>query len=343
MMSTIQPSGPECAEYAALLPQLGQGVPDLDQSREAAIRAHLDRCIYCRAQFTAYEQLDSALRKYLDRLALAAPSADAMLQAAVAASTATALPIPQDASMQGEARMLNHAPRGEPEAPDPYSTMPTSLSAPRMRPATRARPVLAVVAALLLVALAGALFTALAQTRQDPIGQQTQTQTQPTAIAQPSNIPLAPSATGRSILVSLSQQRLYAYDNGALAFTFTVVTGPQDVQVPTGDTHILSKSVGDAGVNLISPFPPHTHLWYPTVHIHYWLELREGGYSFYDAWWRTSFGPGSAVSSYALDQTTGAPVAAWAIPGGVGMRTADAKQLAGWASIGALVSIHTGA
>ena len=89
--------------------------------------------------------------------------------------------------------------------------------------------------------------------------------------------------------------------------------------------------------------PPHTALWYPTVHVHYWVESREGRRFFYDAWWRTSFGPGSVVSGYALDRTTGTPVATWAVPGGVGMRTADAKQLAEWAPIGALISIRAGA
>jgi hypothetical protein len=71
-----------------------------------------------------------------------------------------------------------------------------------------------------------------------------------------------------------------------------------------------------------------------------WLEFRENGSLFYDAWWRTTFGPGSLVSSYAVDPSTGLPGATWAISGGLGMRAADAKRLNEWATVGALVSIR---
>ncbi len=330
MMTTIQPSGPECSKYAEFLPLLGQDAPDLDPAHEAAIRAHLDRCAYCRAQLANYNRLDLTLRTYVDRLASAAPSAEAVLQAAAAASTAPALLVPLDLGLRGET-MLDQFPRQVSDA------SPTLVDVAQSRRVSRRRPVLAVVAALLLVAFAAGLFTALAQTRQNPIGHEEQ----PTATAQPSNIPpAAPTLQGRSILVSLSQQQLYAYDNGTLAFTIPIVTGPQDDQVPRGDTHLLSKSVGDAGIDVISPYPTDSPLWYPKVHIHYWLEFRDGGYFFYDAWWRSTFGPGSPVSGYPSDQATGTPPATWAIPGGVGMRAADAERLNEWATIGALVSIR---
>src|SRR6476661_509843 len=46
-----------------------------------------------------------------------------------------------------------------------------------------------------------------------------------TPTPRPAQIPPAPEATGKVILVSLSRQQLYAYQDGALAFTFTVETG----------------------------------------------------------------------------------------------------------------------
>jgi hypothetical protein len=332
MMSTMQPFGPvgpECGEFAEFLPQLGQDDPDLDPAHEAAIRAHLELCSYCRAQLARYNRLDVTLRTYVDHLASAAPSAEAVLQAAVAASTAPALPIALDRDLRREI-ILDEVRRhvADPALNPVDVTMPPRVS--------RRRAVLAVVAAVLLVALAGGLFTALAQTRQKPIGHGGQ----PTATTQPSNIPLAPTLTGQSILVSLSQQQLYAYDNGALAFTFTIVTGPPGLQTPLGDTHLLTKLGGGDGTNFVSPYPSDSPLWYPQVHIHYWLKFREGGSFFYDAWWRTTFGPGSIVSSDTRGPSTGTPPATWAVPGGVGMRAADAERLNEWGAIGALVSIR---
>jgi len=332
-MSAIQPLDPEGSKYAEFLPQLGQDASDLDPARETAIRAHLDRCAYCRAQLANYNRLDLTLRTYVDRLASAAPSAEAVLQAAVGASTKPALPVPLNLGPRGDT-MLDQDPRRVTDS------SPTLVDMTQARRVSRRRPVLAVVAALLLVALAAGLFTALAQTRQNPIGHEAQ----PTAMAQPSNVPTAPTLQGRSILVSLSQQQLYAYDNGTLAFTIPIVTGAQNAQVkvPLGDTHLLSKSVGDAGIDIMSPYPTDSPSWYPKVHIHYWLEFRNGGYFFYDAWWRTTFGPGSPISGYTPNQPTVTPPATWAIPGGVEMRAADAQRLNAWATIGALIEISAG-
>ena len=327
-MSTMQPFGPECGEFAEFLPQLGQEDPDLDPAHEAAIRAHLELCSYCRAQLARYNRLDLTLRTYVDHLASAAPSAEAVLQAAVAASTAPALPIALDRSPRAEI-LLDHIRRHVADSTPP----PVDVTLPPRE--SRGRAVLAVVAAVLLVALAGGLFTALAQTRQSPIGHGGL----PTATAQPAKIPPAPTLKGRSILVSHSQQQLYAYDNGALAFTFTIVTGPPGQQTPLGDTHLLDKSVGDDGIDFASPYPSDSPLWYPQVHVHYWLRFRYGCF-FYDAWWRTTFGPGSVVSSDTRGPSTGTPPATWAVPGGVGMRAADAERLNEWGAIGALVSIR---
>lgn len=175
----------------------------------------------------------------------------------------------------------------------------------------------------------------------------------------PVKAPAAPSADGRVILVSLSQQRLYAYDNGALSFTFLVETGRPELPTPTGVYHIFSKNCSDRTwtTNLLptfahnkgcaehngdgykemftSPWPAGSPYWYAPTHINYAMQFRDGGYFLHDAWWHEQFGPGSNIPHKLSngEWETGSH-------GCVGMPTASAEKLYLWAPIGTAVYIR---
>jgi lipoprotein-anchoring transpeptidase ErfK/SrfK len=162
------------------------------------------------------------------------------------------------------------------------------------------------------------------------------------------------------ILVSLARQQLYAYQNGSLAFTFTVETGRPELPTPTGVYHIFLKNCSDkrwtnnAGptashnVNCVqhngdgfqemfrSPWPVGSANWYAPTHINYAMEFREGGFYLHDAWWHVAFGPGANVPHKLPDGTweTGSH-------GCIGMRIADAERLYAWAAIGTPVYVRS--
>lgn len=180
----------------------------------------------------------------------------------------------------------------------------------------------------------------------------------PTATPAP-GIPPAPVASGKVILVSLSRQRLYAYQNGALAFTFTVETGRPELPTPTGVYHVFFKECSDLrwtnnnaptsshNVNCVehngdgyqavftSPWPKGSPNWYAPTHINYALEFKSGGFFMHDAWWHVAFGPGSNTPHQLPDGSweTGSH-------GCIGMRIADAERLYAWTPLGTPVYVR---
>lgn len=181
----------------------------------------------------------------------------------------------------------------------------------------------------------------------------------PTATPAPTTPP-APLASGRVILVSLARQRLYAYQDGALAFTFTVETGRPELPTPTGVYHVFLKECSDLrwtsnsaptashNVNcvehdgdgnramFVSPWPKGSPNWYAPTHINYAMEFKGGGFYLHDAWWHILFGPGANVPHQLSDGTweTGSH-------GCVGMRIPDAERLYAWTAIGTPVYVRS--
>jgi lipoprotein-anchoring transpeptidase ErfK/SrfK len=175
----------------------------------------------------------------------------------------------------------------------------------------------------------------------------------------PKGVPAAPSATGRVILVSLSRQQLYAYDNGAFAFSILVETGRPELPTPTGLYHVFLKTCSDLrwksnaaptsthNVNctqhngdgfqevFTSPWPQGSPNWYAPTHINYALKFRDDGFYLHDAWWHVKFGPGSNVPHRLSDGTweTGSH-------GCVGMTTSAAEKLYAWTPLGTAVYIR---
>ncbi|HEX8982302.1 MAG TPA: L,D-transpeptidase [Ktedonobacterales bacterium] len=180
----------------------------------------------------------------------------------------------------------------------------------------------------------------------------------PTATPAP-NIPAAPLVSGRVILVSLSRQQLYAYENGSLAFTFTVETGRPELPTPTGVFRVFLKNCSDVrwtsnsgpttyhNANCVehngdghqavftSPWPKGSPNWYAPTHINYALEFKDGGFYLHDAWWHVAFGPGANTPHQLPNGTweTGSH-------GCIGMRILDASRLYAWTAIGTPVYVR---
>ena len=107
----------------------------------------------------------------------------------------------------------------------------------------------------------------------------------------PTNVP----STGQYIVVSETDQWLWAYYNGRPIFNTPVVTGRPSLPTPTGHFSVMEK---DYGITMISPWPPGSPFYYYPTYIDYAMLFDNGGYFLHDAWWRSDFGPGANVPHY---------------------------------------------
>jgi L,D-transpeptidase catalytic domain len=92
------------------------------------------------------------------------------------------------------------------------------------------------------------------------------------------------------IVVSLSQQRLWAYQGHHLFLTSLVTTGNPSLPTPTGTFTILEKK---DPFTFISPWPVGDWRYYPPSPVQYAMLFKVGGYYLHDAPWRTVYGPGT--------------------------------------------------
>jgi hypothetical protein len=140
-----------------------------------------------------------------------------------------------------------------------------------------------------------------------------------------------PRQQGRVVLVSRTQQWLWAYQDGKLVYAMPVTTGRQHLQTPLGVYHVYYK-VTD--VTFYSPWASSSPYYYAPEHINYALLFREGGYYLHDAPWRHAFGPGTNHPHTDPDGTheDGSH-------GCVNMPESGAAWLYHWANIGTTVEI----
>lgn len=144
-------------------------------------------------------------------------------------------------------------------------------------------------------------------------------------------VPNAPVASGKVVLVDLSDQWLFTYRDGSFQFANAVETGMPDLPTPTGRFSILSKQ---RDVTFVSPWPKGSPYWYAPTHVNYAMLFRDGGYYLHDASWHVWFGPGANTPHQLPDGRweTGSH-------GCVGMRIPDAQRLYNWVQLGTPVII----
>jgi lipoprotein-anchoring transpeptidase ErfK/SrfK len=92
------------------------------------------------------------------------------------------------------------------------------------------------------------------------------------------------------IVVSLSQQKLWAYNGNSIFLTSLVTTGNRALPTPTGEFMILGKF---HPFTFRSPWPKSSPFWYPPSLTQWAMLFKVGGYFIHDAPWRSVFGPGS--------------------------------------------------
>lgn len=142
----------------------------------------------------------------------------------------------------------------------------------------------------------------------------------------------APAVDGQVILVSLTQQWLWAYENGALVYRAPVATGRPELATPTGTYHVLLKR---QNIVFHSPWPQGSPFYYEPENVNYALYFRDTGYYIHDAPWREAFGPGADLPHTNADGTdeTGSH-------GCVNVPTFAGEWLYNWASVGATIIIQ---
>ena len=142
----------------------------------------------------------------------------------------------------------------------------------------------------------------------------------------------APSSQGKVIVVNLSRQWLYAYQDGTQVFNTPVITGRPGLETPTGTFHVFAKL---SPTTFYSPWAYGSPYWYPPTHINYALEFLSGGYFLHDSWWHTVYGPGT--NGWHYDPTYGWQ---WGSHGCVAMPLNAAAWLYDWTPIGTTVQIN---
>ena len=99
-----------------------------------------------------------------------------------------------------------------------------------------------------------------------------------------------PALSGHVLVVDLSQQWLWAYDNRQLVYATAVTTGQPALPTPTGTFRISQKITNTW---FISPWPYGSPFYYTPVHVDVAMLFRSGGFFIHDAPWRSDFGPGT--------------------------------------------------
>ena len=144
--------------------------------------------------------------------------------------------------------------------------------------------------------------------------------------------PPSASSQGKEIVVSLSRQWMWAYQDGHEVFNSAVMTGRPSLPTPTGTYHVFLKL---HPTWFYSPWPYGSPYWYPPTYINYALEWHDGGFFLHDSWWHTVYGPGT--NGWHYDPTYGWQ---WGSHGCVAMPLSAAAWLYNWAPIDTTVQIN---
>jgi lipoprotein-anchoring transpeptidase ErfK/SrfK len=102
--------------------------------------------------------------------------------------------------------------------------------------------------------------------------------------------PLAPSDQGKIILISLSNQHMYMYQDGKEVADTLITTGRPGLDTPAGTFHVFNK---ESPTTFYSIWPPGSPNYFAPTHINFALEFLSPGYFIHDSLWRHVYGPGS--------------------------------------------------
>ncbi|HEX6488843.1 MAG TPA: L,D-transpeptidase [Candidatus Dormibacteraeota bacterium] len=139
--------------------------------------------------------------------------------------------------------------------------------------------------------------------------------------------PPPPPLLHHTIIVSLTQQRLWAYNaDGTLFLTTPVTTGMPGLRTDQGTFKIFAKF---SPFEFISPWPPSSPYWYPDAWVTWAEEFVNDGTFLHDAPWEPdwAYGPGSENGPYASHGCVHVPNAAM-------------SQLWTWAKTGDTVTVQ---
>ncbi|MDQ2743646.1 MAG: L,D-transpeptidase family protein [Chloroflexota bacterium] len=135
----------------------------------------------------------------------------------------------------------------------------------------------------------------------------------------------------KRIVVSLSQQRMWAYDGHSLFVTSLVTTGNPALPTPTGTYTILAKF---HPFTFHSPWPKSSPYYYAPSLTEWAMLFQAGGYFIHDAPWRSNFGPGSNTQVGAPGQNYTGSHGCINVPADV------AQRLYAWAPVGTVVQVN---
>lgn len=138
----------------------------------------------------------------------------------------------------------------------------------------------------------------------------------------------------RVVVISLIEQALRVYDNGKLVKAFQVTTGQPRLPTPPGNWWIEGKKHPTV---FKSSAPKGSPDWYPDTPITYAMQFHSNGYFLHDAWWRTSFGPGT---NFPHQDSNGDPFAGQGSHGCINISTSDSAWLYNFVSLFTRVVIY---
>ncbi len=137
--------------------------------------------------------------------------------------------------------------------------------------------------------------------------------------------------TRKRIVVSLAQQKMWAYDGDSVFLQSLVTTGGPLLPTPEGTFQVLTKQ---KDFTFKSPWPKGSPFWYPDSPTHFAMMFDDGGYFLHDAPWRHKFGPGSnLVAGQPGEETSGTH-------GCVNVPLDVQTKLFGWTDLGTPVVIQ---
>ncbi len=152
----------------------------------------------------------------------------------------------------------------------------------------------------------------------------------PPPLPEPARRP-APIGSGRSILVSLADQFVWAFEGNAVVLAVACTSGGTGLETPAGD-YAVKKHVRNYMFN--SPWPKGSPYWYSSEEASYATLFHGAGYFLHDAPWRRIFGPESQGGSGPLGKdNTGSH-------GCVNLPYWQARFLYNWAADGTPVRVQ---